>query len=92
MERFRTLTHAFYKRNDAVVIVFDLTDRASFEHVQNWLSAVETHAKENIPMLLIGTKSDLESERKVSKEEGEQFAHKLDIKYGETSALNNYNI
>ena len=66
MERFRNLTHAFYKRNDAVIIVFDLTDRATFDHVKNWIQQVETHASENIPMLLVGTKSDLESERVIS--------------------------
>ena len=74
MERFRTLTHAFYKRNDAVIIVFDLTDKASFEHVKNWIEQVETHASANIPMLLVGTKLDLDSERAVSAEEGEKLA------------------
>ena len=86
MERFRTLTHAFYKRNDAVIVVFDLTDRASFDHVQSWLSAIETHASANVPMLLIGTKLDLESERNVSTEEGQQYANNLGIEYKETSS------
>ena len=36
MERFRTITHGYYKNSDGIIIVFDITDRASFNHVQNW--------------------------------------------------------
>ena len=86
MERFRTLTHAFYKRNDAVIVVFDLTDRASFDHVQSWLSAIDEHAQANVPMILIGTKTDLDFDRTVSTEEAQQYASNLGVEYRETSA------
>ena len=69
MERFKTLTYSFYKRADGILVGYSVTDRRSFENIQNWITAIEQYAQKNIPIIVVGTKIDLESERVVHKEE-----------------------
>lgn len=69
-ERFRKLTTGFFKNADGAVVVYSVTDRASFERVQEWTHEVSTMVPEGVSMILVGNKSDLSEERKVSYEEG----------------------
>merc|ERR1711879_884123 len=74
-ERFRTLTSAYYRGAQGVILVYDVTDRSSFEHVSEWLKEVDIFTtKENVVKVLVGNKIDLESGRMVSREEGREFA------------------
>ena len=91
-ERFRTITTSYYKGAHAILIVFDLTDRESFEHVRNWMADIDKFAKEGVYRILVGNKCDLENLRKVRKEEGNEIANKYGIKYIETSAKETTNI
>ena len=91
-ERFRTITTSYYKGAHAILIVFDLTDRESFEHVRNWMADIDKFAKEGVYRILVGNKCDLENSRKVRKEEGNEIANKYGIKYIETSAKETTNI
>ncbi|KAL4489222.1 hypothetical protein ABPG72_006286 [Tetrahymena utriculariae] len=75
-----------------IVVVYDVTDRLSFENVKTWMSEIEKYAQENVCKLLIGNKSDLSDKRIVSTEEGQQLASSLKIKFIETSAKNSNNI
>ena len=69
-ERFRTITCNYYRGAHGVVIVYDITDRESFESVKNWMVEIEKYAQENVNKLLIGNKCDLTAKRQVSPEEG----------------------
>lgn len=91
-ERFRTITTSYYKGAQAIIVVFDITDRDSFEHVKNWMADVDKFAKEGVLRILSGNKCDLEHQRKVSKEEGKELASKYGIQYIETSAKETTNI
>ncbi len=91
-ERFRTITTSYYRGAHGIAIVFDLTDRQSFEHVEKWLEEINKYAKENVMRFLIGNKSDLTDKRQVKYEEVRGLANKLNIYYVETSAKNNINI
>ena len=51
-----------------------------------WINRIDDHAKENVPIILVGTKADSDNERAVSKEEGEKKAKYYDIKFFEVSA------
>jgi len=53
------MTYQFYKQTDAVVIVFDLTQRPTFESVTNWLQSKYKHTSGSIPIVLVGNKADL---------------------------------
>lgn len=65
-ESFRSITRIFYKGSHAVVLVFDITTRASFNNVADWKREIESNAEENIVQYLVGNFADCEDEREVS--------------------------
>ena len=91
-ERFRTITNSYYRGAHAIVIVFDLTKRESYEHVQKWMSDINRYAKENVLKFLIGNKADLIKEKKVSYEEARALASQMRATYFNVSAKRNENI
>ena len=91
-ERFRSITYSYYRGANAIIIVFDITDKKSFLSITEWLKQIEKHAKENVFKFLVGNKSDLEEERKVTFEEAKEYADKHDLPYIETSAKEGINI
>ena len=91
-ERFRSITYSYYRGANAIIIVFDLSDKKSFISITEWLKQIEKHAKENVFKFLVGNKSDLVDERQVSYEEAKQYADEHDLPYIETSAKEGINI
>ena len=91
-ERFKTITTSYYKGAHAILIVFDITDHDSFDHIRNWMADIDKFAKEGVLRILVGNKCDLQNERKVSVEEAKQIANKYGIEYIETSAKDTINI
>ena len=91
-ERFRTITHTFYKQAEGVLLVFDVTDRMSYENLHSWINSIHEHADEKIIKYLIANKIDLTEERKVTKEEGQKMANQYEMKYFEASAKANVNV
>uniref|UniRef100_A0A6P6YJI1 Thymidylate synthase n=1 Tax=Dermatophagoides pteronyssinus TaxID=6956 RepID=A0A6P6YJI1_DERPT len=85
-ERFRTITCSYYRGARGVVVVFDLTNRSSFEHVTLWLRDVAQFAGDEVRVLLVGNKSDLSTQRVVAAEEAEELARAHRLAYVETSA------
>ncbi len=91
-ERFRTITSAYYRGADGIIMVYDVTSTESFDHVQDWLSEVERYASGTTAKLLVGNKADLVSEKQVSEEKAHRFADKLGIPVLETSAKTATNV
>lgn len=93
-ERFKSLASSFYRMADAIIVVYEVTSRSSFEKVSNWVSSANEmkNKARNVNLILVGNKIDLERERRVSKEEGEKFATSLDVPFFEVSAKDNKNI
>ena len=91
-ERYRTITSAYYRGADAIVMVYDITSMDSFKHVNDWLLEVKRYTKEDTLNLLIGNKCDMEAERQVSKQQGEKFATDLNVPFLETSAKDGTNV
>lgn len=91
-ERFRTITPMYYRAAMGVVISYDVTDQASFEHVEYWLTQLEQHGEGNVQRILVGNKSDLDSLRKVSRQDGEQLASRFNMAFFETSAKTGENV
>ena len=91
-ERFRTITTSYYKGAQAIVVVYDITDKESFEHVKNWMADVDKFAKEGVLRILVGNKCDLEHQRVVTKENGKDLADKYGIQFMETSAKETINV
>lgn len=82
----------FYRGSEGALAVFDLTKHDSFEHVRNWIEEVYRHTPADLPIVLVGNKSDLDDQRRVSREEATALAAQLNVSYMETSALNASNV
>lgn len=94
-ERFRSVTRSYYRNSVGGLLVFDLTNRVSFDHIKEWHSeVVEWVQPHKVLFVLVGQKCDLESEGKpaVSKEEAETLAGELGMPYLEVSAKTSKNV
>ncbi|GAB5364050.1 hypothetical protein AAMO2058_000936400 [Amorphochlora amoebiformis] len=91
-ERFRTITSAYYRGADGIIMVYDVTSMESFEHVDEWLNEVDRFANENTCKLLVGNKADLTEERKVAADTARALAQRLNIQFLETSAKTSTNV
>ena len=85
-ERFRSIALKALKAVQGVILVFDLSNRDTFENVNKWIETANENLK-TPNLVLFGNKADLDKTMwKVTKEEAEDFAQKLNMKYFETSA------
>ena len=85
-ERFKNITASYYRGGNGVLVIYDITDRESFENLNSWLIEIEKNANKNVYKLLIGNKCDLEDKRKVTYQEGKEFASSNGMQFIETSA------
>jgi len=83
---------SYYRGAHGIIIVYDITDQASFNNVKQWLQEIERYACENVNKLLVGNKSDLTDKRVVDTNAAKSFADSLNIKFLETSAKNAVNV
>ena len=91
-ERYRSITNAYYKGAKGSLLVYDITNKKSFENVEKWISDLKANADEDISMILLGNKTDLEDKRVVTTEEGKNKAEFYNLTFMETSAFNGNNI
>lgn len=70
-ERFHTVTTAYYRGADGIVFIFDITNRESFRHVNDWLAEVNRYTTDACKRILVGNKLDKEGERAISSEEAQ---------------------
>ncbi|XP_064647715.1 ras-related protein Rab-18A-like [Lineus longissimus] len=85
-ERFRTLTPSYYRGAQGVILVYDVTNKKSFQKLEAWLSELETFStKHDIVKMLVGNKIDVDM-REVSRDEGLKFARKHHMLFIESSA------
>ncbi|KAF7693914.1 EF-hand calcium-binding domain-containing protein 4B isoform X1 [Silurus meridionalis] len=91
-ERFRSITKQFFRKADGVVVVYDITQRVSFKAVQSWLVSIEETAGEQVPIMLLGNKSDKERMRQVETGEGKKLAKETRLLFYECSAYTGYNV
>jgi len=91
----RWIRETFYKQVHGFLVVYDITNRESFEKMTKWIEKIKhiNRGKEMMPqIILIGNKCDLEEERKVSYEEGRNLAEEYGLKFFEVSAKTSENI
>mmetsp|Transcript_26376 Transcript_26376/g.81161 ORF Transcript_26376/g.81161 Transcript_26376/m.81161 type:complete len:205 (-) Transcript_26376:311-925(-) len=90
-ERFRTITSAYYRGADGIIMVYDVTSQESFDHVADWLTEVNRYASEGTCKLLVGNKSDMD-DKIVNTDTAKEYADSLGIPFLETSAKNATNV
>ena len=91
-ERFRSIAKAYYRNAVGVILVFDITERKTFDELSSWLNDVHTLCDPNAVIQLIGNKADLASQRAVTLTEAEAFASHQHMQYLETSAKGGDNV
>ena len=89
-ERFRSITHNFFKEITAGMLFFDVTCKKSFENLSGWIELFRKFNSENIPILLVGNKID--KDRVVEKGEAYKFACDNNLQYIEVSVKKGINI
>jgi len=91
-ESFRSITRSYFRGAAGALLVYDITRRETFQNLGLWLSDCKQHSNSNMTIMLIGNKTDMDSRRAVSFEEGETFAKQNDLIFLETSAKTAANV
>jgi Ras-related protein Rab-8A len=93
-ERFRTITTSYFRGAQGILLVYDCTDRGSFNSIRNWVGQIQQHADVHVNKILIANKCDMTDDRVVSTEEGQALADEYDppMQFFETSAKQNINV
>ena len=91
-EKYRSITSSYYKGAHGCLLVYDITRKVTFENIDKWLAEIKLSSNNEINMILIGNKCDLEDKREVSIEEAQNKAKLLNMAFMETSALNGTNV
>ena len=91
-ERYKAITNAFYKGSKGAFVVYDITRKSSFLNIDKWIGELKTNGSEDILIILVGNKTDLEDKREVSTDKNKKKAKQYGIAFCETSALQGKNI
>lgn len=91
-ERFKAVTRSYYRGAVGALLVFDITNRSTFNAIVSWLEDARSLASSHIVILLVGNKKDLDTDRQVSFLEASRFSQDYDLVYIETSAKSGENV
>ena len=93
-ERFKSIAANYIRKANGILLVYDITDQNSFNNLKNWYDTICEDKNNEMPIVLIGNKSDLNSQRKISKEDGANLAKEFGIEnhFYETSCQNGDNV
>ena len=89
-EKFQSITEVYYRDLTAALIFYDITNRESYNNIDNWINRLKQH-NNNVLIYIIGTKSDLELNREIFEEDLKKYKNDNIILY-ECSSKTNYNI
>eukprot|EP00485_Elphidium_margaritaceum_P021630 CAMPEP_0202712244 /NCGR_PEP_ID=MMETSP1385-20130828/36140_1 /ASSEMBLY_ACC=CAM_ASM_000861 /TAXON_ID=933848 /ORGANISM="Elphidium margaritaceum" /LENGTH=166 /DNA_ID=CAMNT_0049372213 /DNA_START=157 /DNA_END=657 /DNA_ORIENTATION=+ len=91
-EKFRTITNAYYRGANGVVLVYDVTDEYSFMNIRSWMHNIHQHAQDNIAKCIVGNKCDMTQDRAITQQRAMDLADEYGVPYFETSARTNINV
>ena len=91
-ERYKSITAAYYKGAKGALIVYDTTQKTSFENIDKWMSEIKEKSSKDMKLMIIGNKIDLKDERQVETDEALAKAQTLETPIMETSALDATNV
>ena len=92
-EKFRALSDNYYKKANCCLLVYDITNRKSFEECKNFFNKnIKEKCSKDIVVIVLGNKTDLEEKREVPSEEGGGFAVENGYQFFETSCMKNTNV
>ena len=85
-EKFRSLIPMYIREAQIILFIYDISDKDSFDSIPKWIQQVNDVINKEVVFVLIGNKLDLESNRKVTFEEGKKLAEKSNYVFQEVSA------
>mmetsp|Transcript_1446 Transcript_1446/g.3212 ORF Transcript_1446/g.3212 Transcript_1446/m.3212 type:complete len:221 (+) Transcript_1446:383-1045(+) len=85
-ERFRSVAAGYYRSAQGIILVYDVTDQQSFDHVSTWIEQIDTHALPDVTKILVGNKNDMAETRVIQTEQGQELAAHHKMEFFETSA------
>jgi small GTP-binding protein len=91
-EIFRSITRSYYRDSACAIIVYDITDRNSFDKIEDWIRDVRNLAPPDCFLVLFGNKLDLEAQRAIRAEQGQDLADRHGLYFFETSAATGQNV
>ena len=91
-ERYKSITSAYYKGAMGALLVYDVTNQASFNNIERWYNEIRDFSSKDIQIIMIGNKTDLKDNIVITTEMSQNKAADLEIPVVETSALNASNV
>jgi len=91
-ERYRSLAPMYYRGAAAAIVVYDITNKESFNGAKSWVKELQRRGDPNVVIALAGNKADLQDKRKVEIEEATMYAEENNILHMETSAKSATNV
>eukprot|EP01066_Platyproteum_vivax_P004736 Platyproteum_vivax@DN16093_c0_g1_i1.p1 len=91
-ERYRSLAPMYYRGAAATVIVYDITNKESFEAAKSWVTELKSVQGPDVLLALAGNKNDLDSQRAVDAEVAQSYANDAGVLFMETSAKTGQNV
>jgi small GTP-binding protein len=91
-EIFRSITRSCYRDSACAIIVYDITDKSSFDKVEDWIRDVRNLAPPECSLVLLGNKIDLEAQRAILTDQGRDLADRNGLLFFETSAATGQNV
>jgi small GTP-binding protein len=91
-EIFRSITRSYYRDSACAIIVYDITDKSSFDKIEDWIRDVRNLAPPDCLLVLFGNKLDLAAQRAIPAEQGQDLAERHGLYFFETSAATGQNV
>lgn len=91
-ERYRSLTTAYFRGAQGVMVVYDITKERSFNSLTDWYRQIEEYASPEVVTMVLGNRCDQELQREVAKERGQQVASQFGVKFYEVSPKTGQNV
>ena len=91
-DRFRPIIKNYYKRSHGMVLIYDVTDKNTFENIRNWIKEIKLVASDKVCIILVANKIDAEERRVVTTEEGKKMAEEYNMMFFECSAKTGENV
>ena len=91
-DRFRSITRNLYKGAAGIILIYDVTNRKTFESIKNWVESIRAEVSNKVVIVLVGNKIDKKEQIDIKTEEGDNLAEEFNLPFFECSALTGENI
>ena len=91
-EKYKAITKNLFLKVMGALIIYDITNEASYNNLKSWVKLIKEECGKHMQLIILGNKSDLNDERKISKDEAINYAKEQNIEYIETSSKTGENV